>query len=417
LKNDKGQLIKWFGTATDIEDQKQLEQQRTHLLQQEQAAREQAEQANRIKDEFLAVLSHELRSPLNPILGWARLLQTRQFDAAGIKRALETIERNAKLQTQLIDDLLDVSRILRGKMLLNVGEIDLLTVIDAAIETVHLSAEAKNIAIHKTVVGEIGLILGDSGRLQQIIWNLLSNAVKFTPASGQILIRLEQVDGNAQIQIRDTGKGIMPEFLPYVFDYFRQEDGTTTRKFGGLGLGLAIVRYLTELHGGRVHAESPGAGMGATFTVLLPIARGGEKLDQAEVCSTEAIPSLLANVRILLVDDEIDMRELTSTILEQTGAVTKAVASAVEALDALDEFKPAILISDIGMPEMDGYELMRQVRRLPTERGGQISAIALTAYAGEIDQQQALSVGFQRHLAKPIEPEALIRAIAMLVKS
>ena len=416
---------------------------RAQLYAAEQQARAEAERANRIKDEFLAVLSHELRSPLNPILGWARLLQTRQFDEAGTKRALETIERNAKLQTQLIDDLLDVSRILRGKMMLNVCEINLVTVIDAALETVRLSAEAKNIDLQKVILGDVELISGDAGRLQQVVWNLLANAVKFTPTGGQIEVRLarvarhssfvaeEQPETNhqgqnqgqithyAQIQVKDSGKGITPEFLPHVFEYFRQEDSTTTRKFGGLGLGLAIVRYLTELHGGTVEAESPGEGLGATFTVLLPISknRGGETPDRVGTPSAAAGAFPLSNLRILVVDDEADMRELTVTILNQTGAETKAAASVVEALQAVDEFKPDILISDIGMPEMDGYELVRQIRRLSPERGGQTPAIALTAYAGEVDQQQALAAGFQQHLAKPIEPEVLVRAIATLVKA
>ncbi|PMB51046.1 hybrid sensor histidine kinase/response regulator [Fischerella thermalis CCMEE 5201] len=418
LKNEQGQVIKWFGTATDIEDQKQLEQQRIHLLQQEKAAREQAEAANRIKDEFLAVLSHELRSPLNPILGWAKLLQTRQFDQSTAKRALETIERNAKLQTQLIDDLLDISRILRGKMVLNVCPVNLVEVIDAALETVRLSAEAKGIKIQKVVAGDIGLILGDSGRLQQILWNLLSNAVKFTNSGGKIEIRLQQVGTNAQIQVKDTGIGITPEFLPHVFEYFRQEDSKTTRKFGGLGLGLAIVRYFTELHGGTVKAESPGEALGATFTVSLPISKNENKgkTDAPVSANDVADTSPLANVRILVVDDEADMRELIFTILQQTGAEVRVAASALEALEAWDVFKPDVLISDIGMPEMDGYQLMHQVRSLPPEHRGQIPALALTAYAGEINQQQALTVGFQRHIAKPVSPEELVEAIVTLVK-
>ncbi|HEY9640078.1 MAG TPA: PAS domain S-box protein [Coleofasciculaceae cyanobacterium] len=390
---------------------------RAQLYAAEQQARAEAERANRIKDEFLAVLSHELRSPLNPILGWAKLLQTRQFDQASTQRALETIERNAKLQTQLIDDLLDVSRILRGKMMLNVDPVDLALVIDAAVETVRLSAEAKSIDIHK-VTDNVGLIAGDSGRLQQVVWNLLSNAVKFTATGGQIEIRLQQVGLHAQIQVRDTGKGITPEFLPHVFEYFRQEDGTTTRKFGGLGLGLAIVRYLTELHGGTVEAESPGEGLGATFTVLLPLSKNKarENPDEMEMTGAATNPFPLANLRILVVDDEADMRELTFAILEQTGAETRVVASANAALATLAEFKPDMLICDIGMPKMDGYELMRQLRSFPPEQGGQIPAIALTAYAGEIDQQQAIAAGFQRHLAKPVEPEALVRAIVTLMK-
>ncbi|HEY9627052.1 MAG TPA: PAS domain-containing protein [Coleofasciculaceae cyanobacterium] len=392
---------------------------RAQLYAAEQQARAEAERANRIKDEFLAVLSHELRSPLNPILGWAKLLQTRQFDDLVTKRALETIERNAKLQTELIDDLLDVSRILRGKMMLNVGEVNLATVVDAAIETVRLSAEAKNITLHKIVATDLQPLSGDAGRLQQVMWNLLSNAIKFTPPDGQIDIRLEQVGTHAQIQVKDTGKGITPAFLPHVFEYFRQEDGTTTRKFGGLGLGLAIVQYLTELHGGTVKAESAGEGLGATFTVLLPSSRNaaGETSDQVGASKAEVGMFSLNHVRILVVDDEADMRDLTFTILQQTGAKTQVVASAIEALNVLDSFKPDLLISDIGMAEIDGYELMRQVRSLPPERGGQIPAIALTAYAGEIDQQQALAAGFQRHLAKPIEPAILVQTIVALLKA
>jgi PAS domain S-box-containing protein len=418
LKNQQGQVIKWFGTATDIEDQKQIEQQRLHLLEQEQAAREQAEAANRIKDEFLAVLSHELRSPLNPILGWTKLLQSRPFDQASAKRALETIERNAKLQTQLIDDLLDISRILRGKMVLNVCLLNLVEVIDAALETVRLSAESKGIKIQKILVGDIGLISGDSSRLQQIVWNLLSNAVKFTNSGGTIEIRLQQLGNHARIQVKDTGIGITPEFLPYVFEYFRQEDSTTTRKFGGLGLGLAIVRYFTELHGGTVKAESPGEGLGATFTVSLPISKNQQPENTDGAVSTndvaEAFP--LANVRILMVDDEVDMRELMLTILEQTGAEVRLAASAIEALQALDVFKPDVLISDIGMPEMDGYQLMRQIRSLPPENSGQIPAVALTAYAGEINQKQALAAGFDKHIAKPVDPAQLVATIIAIVK-
>lgn len=414
FKNEQGEILYWFGTATDIDARKCAEAARERLLAQEQAAREAAEQANRIKDEFLAVLSHELRSPLNPILGWAKLLQTRHFGEAETKRALETIERNAKLQTQLIDDLLDVSRILRGKMALNVTLVNLGDVIDAALETVRLSFEVKNIEIRKAVVGEIGLISGDAGRLQQIVWNLLSNSIKFTSSGGQIEICLEQIGSHVQIQVKDTGKGISPEFLPHVFDYFRQEDGTTTRKFGGLGLGLAIVRYLTELHGGTVKAESLGEGLGATFTVGLPVAReteSGLKQD-GSINSVAEIP--LTNLRVLVVDDEVDMRELVVAILQQSGAKVKATASAIEALEAFNSFNPDVLISDIGMPEIDGYALLDQIRSLPKNKP--LPAIALTAYAGEANQQRALAAGFQRHIAKPIEPEELVKAIMTLTK-
>jgi PAS domain S-box-containing protein len=416
--DSQGNITSAVVMIQEITARKEAETEREQILAREQAARKEAEQANRIKDEFLAVLSHELRSPLNPILGWAKLLQTRQFDAVSAKRALETIERNAKLQTQLIDDLLDVSRILRGKMMLNVSPISLITVVDAALETVRLSAEAKGIEIQKVIAGEIGLISGDAARLQQIVWNLLTNAVKFTPSGGTVEVRLEQIHSHIQIQVKDTGKGISPAFLPHVFEYFRQEDGTTTRKFGGLGLGLAIVRYLTEQHGGTVQAESPGDGLGAIFTVLLPASNteGRRPLDAAEP-STAAAKSLLAEQRILVVDDEPDMRELIFTILQQAGAQVEVATSAIEVLETLDTFQPDVLISDIGMPEMDGYQLLHQIRSRSPEQGGSIPAIALTAYAGEMNQQQAITAGFQKHVAKPVEPEDLVKAIVALVNA
>ncbi|MEP0918733.1 ATP-binding protein [Leptolyngbya sp. DQ-M1] len=413
-----GQVLGMLGVVQDITQRKQAEQEREKLLEREQNARREAEQANRIKDEFLAVLSHELRSPLNPILGWSKLLQARQFDEAATRRALQTIERNAKLQTQLIDDLLDVSRILRGKMMLDACPVDLVTVVDAALETVHLSAEAKGIEVQKVIASEIELVLGDVARLQQVVWNLLSNAIKFTPSGGTIEIRLAQTNTHVQIQVQDTGKGIAPQFLPHVFEYFRQEDGATTRKFGGLGLGLAIVQHLTELHGGTVQAESPGEGLGATFTVLLPASknRRGENSGQPEPLSSSVKAFPLAGLQVLAVDDQADMRELVSAILEQAGAEIKVTTSAIEALEALDVFKPDVVISDIGMPEMDGYELLRQIRRRSPEDNGDVLAIALTAYAGELNQQQAFAAGFQGHVAKPVEPEKLVDVIISLIK-
>lgn len=414
MKNEWGQVIKWFGTATDIEDQKQLEQQRELILQQEQAAREEAEQANRIKDEFLAVLSHELRSPLNPILGWSRLLQTRKFSEVKTAEALATIERNAKLQAELIEDLLDVSRILRGKLSLNVTTVALTSTIQAAMETVRLAAEAKSIQIHTRLESEVGQVAGDASRLQQVIWNLLSNAVKFTPPGGRVDIRLERVGSQAQITVSDTGKGIPVDFLPYVFDYFRQADATTTRKFGGLGLGLAIVRHLVELHGGTVQADSPGEGQGATFTVRLPLLPSRPQSDQDTNYSEPFLD--LNGVDILVVDDEADTREFVAFLLQQYGARVRAVSSAYEALTALTQSVPDVLLSDIGMPEIDGYMLMQQVRTLPPEQGGQIPAIALTAYAGEINYQLAIAAGFQSHVSKPVEPAELVSAIASLAK-
>ncbi|WP_242059268.1 MULTISPECIES: ATP-binding protein [Nostoc] len=412
-----GQFKGYIGSVIDITERKSAEAERDRLLQLEQAARTEAETANRIKDEFLAVLSHELRSPLNPILGWARLLQTREFDAAAVKKAIATIERNAQLQAQLIEDLLDVSRILQGKLNLNMFPVNLVLVIEGALETVRLAAEAKNIKIQTMLDASFGQVLGDSGRLQQVIWNLLSNAVKFTPEGGKIAIQLERVDTQAQITVSDTGKGISPEFLPHVFEYFRQADSTTTRRFGGLGLGLAIVRHLIELHGGTIWAESLGEGQGAIFTARIPLIKKKLAPKQQIIAALNASPTteILAAIQILVVDDDDDTREFHTFVLEQAGARVTAVASAKEALQVLAESEPDILLSDIGMPETDGYMLMRQVKTLQALQAKQIPAIALTAYAGEINQQQALESGFQKHMSKPVEPEELVKAIATLI--
>jgi signal transduction histidine kinase/ActR/RegA family two-component response regulator len=385
------------------------------LYRQAQRDRTKAEAANRIKDEFLAVLSHELRSPLNPILGWTKLLRTGRLDTTKTQQALETIERNAKLQAQLIEDLLDVSRILQGKMTLNVAPVNLTATIEAALETVRLAAEAKHIQIQTTFNPISGTISGDTNRLQQVVWNLLSNAVKFTPSGGCIEVQLEQVGTYAQIQVKDTGKGISPDFLPYVFDYFRQEDGTTTRTFGGLGLGLAIVRYFTELHGGTVEADSPVQNLGATFTIQLPL-----NIVEPELSSDDRHPESatdLAGVHVLVVDDDADMRELAAFTLMGSGAQVTTAASAAQALSFLNQSVPDLLLCDIGMPEMDGYSLIRHIRKWSPEQGGMIPAIALTAYAGEINQQQALAAGFGMHISKPVEPEELVKAIAHLLRS
>jgi PAS domain S-box-containing protein len=393
----------------------------------------QAQEANRIKEEFLAVLSHELRSPLNPILGWTKLLQSRQFEPQMIRQALDIIERNAKLQTQLIDDLLEVSRILHGKMVLNVGSVNLVEVVEAALETVRLAAESKGIEI-RAVLAPVRLVSGDAARLQQVVWNLLSNAVKFTPEGGRVEIRLERVwedgedgrDGQyftslpsppyqyAQITVNDTGKGIHPDFLPYIFDCFRQEDSRTTRKFGGLGLGLAIVHQITQLHGGSVQAESRGEGQGATFRVRLPLMQHQETVRSSNQSPISVGPSF-QKLRALVVDDEADMRNLILIVLEQMGAIVETAGSAAAALAVLEQFTPDILISDIAMPEMDGYMLLQQIRSRLEDQNRNIPAIALTAYAEEYNQQRALAVGFQVHIAKPVEPQVLIQAIANLI--
>ncbi|KAF3890086.1 MULTISPECIES: PAS domain S-box protein [Nostocales] len=397
---------------------------------------QQAQEVNRMKDEFLAVLSHELRSPLNPILGWLQMIKRGNLDKAQTAKAWATIERNARLLAQLIEDLLDISHILRGKLSLNVGQVNLAATIQAAIETVQLAAQAKSIEIETTLAPQIPSILGDATRLQQVVWNLLSNAVKFTPSGGRLEVCLsmsslkgkEQMTNDtdasavscrvgkmtkyAQITVRDTGIGIHPNFLPFVFDYFRQADGATTRRFGGLGLGLAIVRQLVEAHGGTVWAESPGEGQGATFTVRLPLTPA-QPQEHEDNHPSEGAGSL-QGTQILVVDNEIDSLEFIAFVLEQAGANVMTATSADEALALLTQFLPDVLLSDIGMPNRDGYKLMQQVRSLLPEQGGQVLAIALTAYAGDINYQQAMAAGFQRHLAKPVEPEVLISAIADL---
>ncbi|MEG4217130.1 PAS domain-containing protein [Microcoleus sp. Pol14C6] len=415
LRNTYGQVTQLVAISRDITKQKQAETQREQLLAQEQTAREAAETANRIKDEFLAVLSHELRSPLNPILGWSKLLQQNKLAAAKTASALASIERNAQLQLQLIDDLLDISRIMSGKLSLNAMSVDLNMVISAALETVRLAAEAKSLQIQTTFSPSLGMVRGDSGRLQQVIWNLLSNAVKFTPQDGQITVRLTQTGSYAQILVTDTGKGINPEFLPYVFEHFRQEDGAITRKFGGLGLGLAIARQIVELHGGRIWVESRGEGQGTTFTVELPLLHTANPVEEVAAGAEARSDELhLANLRVLVVDDERDSREFVAFVAEQAGAKVTAVGSAIEALQLLSTTPFDILLCDIGMPEMDGYMLVRQVRTLPPEQGGQIPAIALTAYAGDFNQKQALAAGFQHHVAKPVEANELVKAMLKL---
>ncbi|MBW4668203.1 MAG: PAS domain-containing protein [Cyanomargarita calcarea GSE-NOS-MK-12-04C] len=422
LRDENGQIIKWFGSCTDIHDQKLVEEERTQLLARERIARDEAEKANRIKDEFLAVLSHELRSPLNPILGWAKLLKTRKFDGSTIIKGLDTIERNAKLQIQLIDDLLDVSRILRGKVTLNIGSLDLKTVIDAALETVRLTAENKSIQIKTQFDPNVGKIEADAYRLQQVFGNLLNNAVKFTPQGGQVEVLLgsESRDGlvshSALITVRDTGLGISPKFLPHVFEYFRQADSSTTRNYGGLGLGLAIVRHLVELHGGSVGVDSPGEGQGASFTVRLPLSLSNQdEYIETDVDIEQFTSSSLGGQKILIVDDIADAREFLCILLEQYGATVTVAASGSEVLNILSQSQPDLLISDLGMPEMDGYGLIGKIRELPVEQGGEIKAIALTAYAGETDRERVLAAGFQKHVAKPVEPEKLLQAIADLL--
>jgi signal transduction histidine kinase/CheY-like chemotaxis protein len=405
-----------------VQEYRNLRDQALAEAQARQQSQEAAEAANRIKDEFLAIVSHELRSPLNPILGWAKLLKKGTLNETATLRAVETIERNAELQAQLIDDLLDISRILRGKLGLSLQNVNLAVVIAGALDTVRLAAEAKSIEINLNLEPKVGTVKGDSSRLQQIVWNLLSNAIKFTPSGGKIQVNLEQIDSQIQIQVKDTGKGISADFLPHVFEYFRQADSTITRRSGGLGLGLAIVRQLVELHGGRVWAESCGEEQGATFTVSLPAVQKTLKLSDKDSILSEdsyllSVPyAPLEGVRVLVVEDDVDTREFIAFLLEQHGAIATIAASANEALAAIVQSQPDLLLSDLGMPEVDGYALIRKIRNMPSDRGGEIPAIALTAYAAETTQQQVFAAGFQMHIAKPADPAKLVAAIASLVK-
>jgi len=414
---------------------------------------QEAQAANRIKDEFLATVSHELRTPLNAIKGWAHLLGSGKLDKADSSRAVETINRNARAQGQIIDDLLDVSRIISGKLRLNVGQVELPLMIAAAVDTVRLAAEAKNIRLRVSIEPGDIIISGDPDRLQQVVWNLLSNAVKFTPPGGRIEVRLEKRISERmksevgsrksesetpsdssfrlhpsdfiQITVSDTGQGISPDFLPYIFDRFRQADNTTTRPHGGLGLGLAIARHLVELHGGTIRAESEGAGRGTTFIVRLPLHAVRPERGDLRPSSLKYVhapgemvagsPLPLAGVRILAVDDEPDTRDLLSVVLRQRGAEVLAVASAAEALDQLAAFSPHVLVADIGMPGEDGYTLLRKVRALGPERGGRVPAVALTAYARADDRIRALAAGFQIHVPKPVEPDELVTVVTSLI--
>jgi PAS domain S-box-containing protein len=383
-----------------------------------------AQESSRLKDEFLATVSHELRTPLTAILGWAHMLRTGQYNGDSARRAFETIERNARAQSQLIDDLLDVSRIITGKLRIDVRPVDPNSFIEAAVEAVRPAAEAKGVRVQKVLDTGVVSVSGDPVRLQQVVWNLLSNAIKFTPKGGRVQVRLERVNSHVEIAVSDNGMGIAPEFLPHVFDRFRQADQRTTRQHGGLGLGLSIVRHLVELHGGTVRAESVGEGHGSTFTVLLPVApvyQAGVEGGRVHPAARDTLPSYecvdrLDGLKVLVVDDETDTRELLKVGLGRCGAEVTAAGSTAEALEALEAAVPDLLISDIGMPESDGYELLRRVRQLPAEAGGRVPAIALTAYARVDDRMQALRAGYQMHVPKPVELAELVAVAASLVR-
>jgi signal transduction histidine kinase/DNA-binding response OmpR family regulator len=404
----------------EIAERRQAEEERARLLVREQAARAEAEQANRTKDEFLATLSHELRTPLSAILGWSHLVRTGKLDEPQMSRAFETIERNARSQSQLIDDLLDVSRIITGKLQIELRPINLSAVIEAAMDAVRPAAEAKAIQFETALESATCLVPGDTNRLQQIFWNLFSNAVKFTPHGGLVRIDVKHSVPWVKVAVQDSGIGISPEFLPFIFDRFRQADGSTTRTHGGLGLGLAIVKHLVQLHQGGVAVESQGKDQGSTFTVSLPLiaAQSAEMIRKRVVSEAESnglppgFSEILKGLRILVVDDEADSRELITAILTRCGSQVRCSESAAAAFTVLRDWKPDLLVSDIGMPNEDGYSLIDKLRKLKSKRTREIPAVALTAYATVEDQTRALSSGFQMHVPKPIDPEALVRSLA-----
>jgi signal transduction histidine kinase/CheY-like chemotaxis protein len=411
----------------EVAERKEMEERLRVALVREQAARAEAECAGRLKDEFLSTVSHELRTPLHAVIGWAHMLRTGMLDAATAARAAEMIERNAKSQAQLVEDILDVSRVITGKLRLKVAPVDVASVINAAIDSVELAAESKGIQLEVTMDPSARRVSGDSGRLQQAVWNLLANAVKFTPEGGSVRVQLERAQTFARIKVSDTGEGIRPDFLPFIFDRFRQADGTSTRRHGGLGLGLAIVRHLVELHGGTVEVSSPGKGLGATFVISLPLAsaRGrGQKSEgadlrpreEAEAFRHKSRPSL-EGVRVLLVDDDKDTLNMLAVMLTEHGANVQAVNSAAEALEILRWGAPDVLVSELAMPCEDGYSLIRKVRALEAEKGQWTPAVALTAHVRVEDRAGALSAGFNMFVPKPVEPGELVTAIAHLAES
>lgn len=426
IRSEQGEVLGAVLVFRDISERKRMELERERLLSSAQAAQKEAEHANRLKDEFLATASHELRTPLTAVVGWSRMLRTGKLDAENSARALEAIERNATLQTKLIDDLLDVSRIITGKLILDRRAIEMAHVLSDAVNTVRPAADAKNITIVTSFDAEAGPVLGDANRLQQVVWNLLSNAVKFTPKSGRIEVGLLRVNSEVEISVGDSGEGISSEFLPYVFERFRQGDGKTTRLHSGLGLGLAIVRHLVELHGGTVKAHSDGPGRGATFKVRLPVlsinrvpgsktaARDLTKARGADGLSIERLPRL-DGVRVLVVDDDSDTRQMLNAVLSECQAEVITAASAAEAIEEIERRKPDVLVSDLGMPEQDGYEFIKNVREMESaDHTVRIPALALTAYAKAEDRVRALASGYQVHLSKPVEPAEFVLVVANL---
>ena len=412
-----GSVLQWVGSCTDIDERRRAAQERLELLRRVQAAYTAAEEANRLKDDFLATLSHELRTPLTAMLGWLHLLRSGRLPEEKRARALETVERNARAQAQVIEDLLDISRIITGKLRLEPGPLDMRTVVDAALESARPLAEAKGV----TLVLECGVdalpMRGDAGRLQQVVWNLLNNAIKFTPQGGRVTVELRPLEDTVELRMTDTGVGISPRFLPHLFERFRQEDGSSRRSHGGLGLGLSIVHHLVELHGGRISAHSQGEGLGSNFVLHLPREPRPAAPAPAPVPEEkeDAVPPTraeLTGLRLLLVEDEEDTREMLRILLEGHGAQLRTAASAAEAFQCLREWKPDLLVSDIGLPGENGYELLQRIRALPAEEGGLIPAVALTAYARPEDRARALRAGFDLHVPKPVEAPELLAVLA-----
>jgi signal transduction histidine kinase/CheY-like chemotaxis protein len=433
LKNAQGELDAALGKLTDAHEEKRttaraevqnasaVAQTHGRELDSEISKRTEAERIGRIKDEFLANLSHEIRTPLNAILGWSQILVPGTTPDAELVQGLEVITRNARTQAKLIDDLLDMSRIISGKMRLDVQRVDLPAVIDAAIESVNIAAMAKGLMLQKVIDPIAGPVTGDPNRLQQIVWNLLSNAIKFTPRGGRVQVVVERSDSHVELSVSDTGKGIGIEFLPHVFERFSQADSSATKHYSGLGLGLAIVKSLTELHGGSVRVKSGGVDKGTTFIVSLPISvvHMLDKTDNRQHIKPGKHDSSLPNpslkgVKVMVVDDEADAIALVKQIMEDCGATVEACTSAADCLACLSKWIPDVLITDIGMPDMDGYTLIEKIRALPPEGGGQIAAIALTAFAGSEDRRQAMIAGFDIHVAKPVEPRELVAVVSRL---
>lgn len=429
IKDADGQIIGVVIVFHDVSERRRVEKERARLLANEQSARAEAETAGRLKDEFLATVSHELRTPLSAILGWAAMLKTGKMDEATLRNALEVIERNARAQAEIIDDILDVSRIITGKLHIESEPVELAPIINLAVETLRPAALAKSIELEVALDDDGATVIGDLDRLQQIIWNLVSNALKFTPENGRIEISLKQVASHAEIKVSDDGAGISEKFLPYVFERFRQSDASTTRTHGGLGLGLSIVKNLVELHGGTITAESPGEGKGSTFTVRLPLAdkhqlifppttanESPTETREAKTISAADNAPNLSGLRVLVVDDDADTLEILDIVLKRYGAAVQTAASAADAFEVFRQWKPDILISDLGMPVEDGFTFISKIRALSPDEGGNTPAAALTAYVAETDRLKALAAGYQLHIPKPIDPATLAATVAEMRK-